>query len=126
MSRVLLIDDDEQILKVFQKMLAGEGYEVIVATNGRQGRELFREHGADLIITDIVMPEKEGIEIIMELRRDYPGLSIIAISGGGQTFGPDSYLDVAQSLGVNKTLQKPIHRRDLLAAVREQIGRIVD
>ncbi len=98
-----------------------EGHEVVNASNGKEGIKLFRENGADLIITDIVMPEKEGLETIMELRKGYPDVKIIAISGGGRV-DPESYLTMAEKMGASRTLTKPFEREELLEAVRELLG----
>jgi len=94
MARILVIDDDDQILRTLHQVLEMEGHEVVDTSNGKEGIKFFRENGADLIITDIVMPEKEGLETIMELRRDFPDIKVIAISGGGRV-DPVSYLTLA-------------------------------
>jgi DNA-binding NtrC family response regulator len=117
MARILVIDDDYQILQTLHQVLALEGHEVMDASNGKEGLERFREHGADLVITDIVMPEKEGLETIMELRKAHPGVQIIAISGGGQ-IDPDAYLKMATQFGAVRALPKPFGREELLEAVR--------
>ena len=118
MARILVIDDDDQILRTLHQVLEMEGHEVVDASNGKEGMRLFREQGAGLIITDIVMPEKEGLETIMELRRDFPDIKIIAISGGGRV-DPESYLTLAKGFGALRTLAKPFEREELLVAVRE-------
>ena len=118
MKRILIIDDDEQLLKMLGQMLDRNGYEVVKASNGNVGLKLYRENPADIIITDIVMPEKEGIGTIMELRRDFPNVKIIAISGGGR-IGPDQYLPLAKGLGAKYTFEKPIGREELLNAIRK-------
>lgn len=116
MARILVIDDDDQILRTLHQVLELEGHEVVNASNGKEGIKLFKENCADLIITDIVMPEKEGLETIVELRRDFPDVKILAISGGGQV-APESYLTLAKHLGALRTLPKPFERDQLLAAV---------
>ena len=121
MARILIIDDDVQILDMLRQTLELKGYEVVDATNGKEGIRLYRENPADLIITDIVMPEKEGIETIIELKRNFPDVKIIAISGGGR-ITPEGYLSMAKRLGANRTFEKPVERDELLAAVRELIG----
>ncbi|MFH0824969.1 MAG: response regulator [Pseudomonadota bacterium] len=121
MPRVLVIDDQPEIRELLERMLRGSGYEVTVAENGDEGTKLFRADPYDLIITDIIMPEKEGLETIMELRRDYPDVKIIAISGGG-TGGRDTYLNLACRLGAQRAVPKPFKRDELLAAVKELIG----
>lgn len=118
MAKILVIDDDEHILRTPHQVLESEGHEVLDATNGREGLNLFKKHGANLIITDIIMPEKEGIETIKELHEENPELRIIAISGGG-SIDPRVHLHAAENLGAMRTLVKPFSREDLLTAVRE-------
>ena len=121
MASILIIDDDAQILKMLRQILERESYDVTGASNGKQGLRLYRENPTDLVITDIIMPEKEGIEIIIELKRDYPDVKIIAISGGGR-INPEDYLDIAKKLGANRIFAKPVERKELLNAVRELLG----
>jgi len=116
MGRILLIEDDHQLRKLFQKKMAGKGYEIIEASNGKEGMERFRDASPDLIITDIVMPEKEGLETISELRKMAPGIKIIAISGGGR-ISPESYLSTAAFLGARHVFSKPIDWPEMLRAV---------
>jgi len=121
LARILIIDDDPQILDMIGQTLEREGHEVIDASDGKEGLKLYRENPTDLIITDIIMPEKEGIETIMELRRDFPDVKIIAISGGGR-IDAEQYLSMAQKLGAQRTFAKPVARAELLKAVRELLG----
>lgn len=121
MPRVLVVDDDDDVRELLRQMLERAGYEVSAAADGRQGIAEYRRSAADLIVLDIVMPEKEGLETIMELRRDDPEVKIIAISGGGR-IGPQSYIEVARALGAQRTFSKPLDRKDFLAAVRELAG----
>lgn len=116
MARILIIDDDDQIRSTLHQVLEIEGHKVMDASNGKEGLKLFREKGADLVITDILMPEKQGIETIEELRRDFPQVKIIAISGGGRV-APYDYLDMARKSGALLTLTKPFDRGELLEAV---------
>ncbi|MEW5726067.1 MAG: response regulator [Thermodesulfobacteriota bacterium] len=106
MARILVIDDDESLRKMLGQMLVKAGHEVRLARDGREGVLLFRQGPADLVITDILMPEKEGIETILELRREYPQVKILAISRGG-TVDPGTYLNMARDLGADRTLGKP-------------------
>jgi YesN/AraC family two-component response regulator len=85
---------------------------------GKASMRLFREEAADLVITDIIMPDQEGIETIMELRRDFPEVKIIAISGGGRV-RPDEYLHMAKTMGAHLTLLKPFEQQELLSAVQK-------
>jgi len=113
---ILVIDDDPMVRQVLARVLKGPGYGVQCAGEGRQGLEAFRKRRPDLVISDIVMPEMEGIQTIMELRilsRDCP---IIAISGGGR-FGKADFLDVAKQLGATATLSKPFEPDELLRTV---------
>jgi DNA-binding NtrC family response regulator len=118
MARILVIDDDIQILEMLRQTLEHEGYEVIDAHDGKEGMKLYREAPTDLIITDIIMPEKEGIETIMELKRGFPDVKIIAISGGGQ-IAPEECLYLAKKLGAQRTFTKPVPRQDMIKAVKE-------
>ena len=118
MNRILVIDDDPQVREMLNLILEWAGYEVILASDGKGGIRLFHENPVGLVITDIVMPDKDGLETIMELRRFSPGVKIIAISGGGKICG-EEYLNVARILGVEKTLSKPFKIDDILEAVRE-------
>jgi CheY-like chemotaxis protein len=118
MARILVFDDEPSILLMIKKMLEKAGYEVEVALNGKEGMELFERNKPDLLITDIIMPEKEGLETIFELRRKYPDLKIIAISGGGR-IGPDGYLPGAKLLGANAVFAKPLVPKEFLNTVSE-------
>lgn len=116
MARILVIDDEELVRSALRLMLEFHGHEVTGACNGEEGIALHEKEPFDLIITDILMPRKEGVETIMELKRDYEDLKIIAISGGGKTRVID-YLKTARLLGADVTLAKPFDNAELLAAV---------
>jgi CheY-like chemotaxis protein len=116
MARILLIDDDDSVRTILGLTLVHFGHTVTEARNGREGVELFNAHGADLIITDIVMPGKDGLEILMELRHRPPHVKIIAISGGGRT-GPEDYLRTAKLMGAATVLAKPFSTEALMVAV---------
>ena len=118
MERILIIDDNREVLGTYSQILEHAGYEVLVAADGKEGVRTFRENPLDLVITDIFMPEKEGLEVIVELKRDFPNVKIIAISGGA-FLEPKDCLDVAKHFGVMCTLTKPIERGVLLEAVQE-------
>jgi CheY-like chemotaxis protein len=121
MARILIIDDDDQVRTMLRRTLEADGHEVEEAPNGSVGISKYKGNPADLIITDIYMPEKEGLETIIELKRDYPEVRILAISGGSRDMDLD-FLPVATKLGAEKTLNKPIERRALLSAVNELVG----
>src|SRR5674536_246785 len=90
MAKIYVFDDEPSILLMIKKMLEKAGHEVEIALNGREGMELFKKNIPDLLVTDIIMPEMEGLETIFALRSKYPKLKIIAISGGGR-ISPVSY-----------------------------------
>ena len=118
MARILLIEDDESVRTMLQMILVHFGHTVMEAGNGNEGLEQFRRAGADLVITDIVMPEKEGIEVLLELRKEQPPVKIIAISGGGRQSATD-YLHLATLLGASTVLAKPFSSAELVAAITE-------
>jgi DNA-binding NtrC family response regulator len=115
-----VVDDEEQIRTMLTQMLELEGYQVCTAENGEQGLEMVGQHAFDLVITDMIMPVKDGLKFIMELMRDYPDLKIMAISGGG-AIKAERYLTMAGYLGNIATLEKPFKREVLLELVRKQI-----
>ena len=116
MSTILVVDDDTQVLEVMSEMLRLEGHTVAVAENGQQAVEQIRDHYFDLVITDLIMPEKEGLETIADIRRHHSRMPIIAISGGGRV-GPTDYLETARFIGANATLAKPFGRQELISTV---------
>ena len=122
MKRILVVDDEEQIRSMLTQMLEHEGFVVDTAENGEEGMDLITRHAYDLIITDMIMPIKDGLKLIMELIRDYPDQRILAISGGG-AIKAERYLTMAGYLGDDiATLEKPFKRETLLALVNEQLG----
>ena len=118
MARILLIDDEDQIRATLREIMQKEGYEVEEATDGLEGMRLYREKPADLVVTDMIMPKKEGMEKIMELRTEFPEAKIIAISGGGWV-RPEPYLQVAEGIGAIRVFAKPFDIEAFLAAIRE-------
>lgn len=119
--RILVIDDEELVRLTIRSSLEPHGHEVIEAENGVVGLRLFAESDPDLVICDIIMPDKEGIETIAELRRDNPDLPILAISGGGR-INKLSYLEIAGQLGANAILPKPFRPKAIIEKV-EALGR---
>ncbi len=118
MIRILVIDDDFQMREMLGVILERKGYDVKTASDGKAALQLQSKKPFDIVITDIIMPEKEGLETISELRRGYPRLKIIAISGGGQ-YKPEGYLELAKQLGADRVLAKPFGSWEILGAVRE-------
>jgi YesN/AraC family two-component response regulator len=118
MARILIIDDEPQIRSMLTLMLERDGYEVVEAPDGVEGIKIYRQNPVDLIITDLIMPNKDGIGMIIDLKKEFPDVKIIAMSGGGLN-KPDGYLKGAKKLGASCTLTKPIDREEMLQAVRE-------
>ena len=121
MTTILLVDDDEQLRTMLSVVLKRAGYEVQVAVDGIEANNFYRSHPTDLIITDLIMPEKDGLEIIRDLRKDYPQAKIIAMSGGGRT-GTANYLKVAKAFGAQRVLDKPFLHQEMLEAIREVLA----
>mgnify|MGYP000499714444 CR=1 FL=1 len=121
MTKILLIDDDANLRTITTMALESAGHQIIEARDGKEGYRLFREHRPDLVITDLVMPEQEGIETIAQLRREQPSLPIIAISGGLARSA--LYLTIAAQIGAQHTLAKPFAIAELLGAIDTALGR---
>lgn len=119
--RVLLVDDDEMVRETLTNLLEEAGFQVIAANDGEMGLALHQEHAPTVVVTDILMPHKEGMETIMELRRRDPATQIIAMSGGDRTGGID-FLSMARRLGADRVLQKPFRIGELIAAIKELAG----
>ena len=122
MSAILVIDDDASVREVVSEMLRLEGHEVTIAENGREATAMLADRDFDLVITDLIMPEKEGIETISEIRRTDSRIPIVAISGGGR-LGPGDYLETARYIGADATLAKPFARQELLTTIDALLGR---
>lgn len=118
MAVILVIDDEEMIRVLLRSALQTAGHEVTEATNGREGLDLYRKKPPDLVITDILMPELNGLDMLMELTREFLDAKVIAISGAG---GERNVLDVAKLLGARQTFPKPFSIPDLLSAVRYEL-----
>ena len=122
MVTILVIEDDSEIRELYRRILEKAGYQVLEAPDGDVGIRIFREKHVDLVLTDIVMPEKEGLETIMELKREFPSARIIAMSGGGKATTSFTCLHLAKMLGADQALTKPIPRTQLLEAVEAVLG----
>lgn len=116
MARVLLVDDDAQMLDVLARLMTRAGHEVTVVTDGAEALRKTLEHEFDIVVTDLIMPGKEGLETIRELHRRQPGLPVIAMSGGGRS-APADYLEAARLFGAARTLSKPFPSEELLNAI---------
>jgi YesN/AraC family two-component response regulator len=118
MALILIIDDESQIRSMLKLMLERDGYEVVEAPDGIEGIRIYRQNPADLIITDLIMPNKDGIGMIIDLKKEFPDVKIIAMSGGGLN-KPEGYLKGAKKLGAACTLTKPIDRNEMLGAIKD-------
>jgi CheY-like chemotaxis protein len=121
MARILVVDDAPLVLESLSNALASRGHTVVVAPNGVVGMRKFTEESFDLVITDIIMPEKEGIQLIMEMRRKTPDIKIIAISGGDRTANVE-YLNMASKLGADAILAKPVRLAEFYRVVDSCLG----
>ena len=120
MKRILLIDDEDLTLIFLKKVLLEEGYDVMVASDGESGLAKFRENPADLVITDMVMPVKDGLSMILELRQIDENVPVVAISGGGAV-AKERYLTIAGTLENVRTLAKPMKMSEFRKVVREML-----
>ncbi len=116
--KILIIDDEPQIREILRIWFEQEGFTVLDAENGREGVKMQRRNPAQLLICDLIMPDQEGIETITSFKKEFPGVGIIAISGGGK-IGPDSYLEIAVQLGAWKAFKKPLDIPLLIESTRE-------
>ncbi len=118
MKRILVIDDDDTFRVMLGKLFRNAGYEVTVAENGKEAIRRQEANPADLIVTDLIMPDQEGLETIMAIRKSYPATKIIAMSGGG-LLQPGRYLELAENLGAQRTFTKPFKNTEILQAANE-------
>jgi DNA-binding response OmpR family regulator len=127
-TRVIIIDDEEDIRVVLKEVFLRAGYDVDVACDAEEGLSLMRERRADLAIVDVIMPGKDGVEAAYEIRMEFPNTKIIVISGGGNvapleyepaTIKTSAYLASATAIGADLTMTKPFDRQELLKAARE-------
>ncbi len=116
-NRILVIDDDVIVRQTITNVLTEAGYDVVSASDGAAGMRLYNRSRPDLVITDIIMPDQEGIQTLMEIHKVDPTAKVIAISGGGRTSNL-RILDVARTMGANDTLAKPFDLEELLTVVQ--------
>ena len=120
MPRILVVDDNASIREAVCEMLEATGYQTVAAENGRLAATIHRTTPVDLLITDLFMPDTDGLEIIYQFRHDFPHVKIIAMSGGGSR-GLVELLTVAKKMGAQRTFMKPFAWEDLIAAVQELV-----
>jgi two-component system chemotaxis response regulator CheY len=122
MSSVLVVDDEDQVRQLLRETLEQAGYEVQEARDGKEGLARYRAKPTDVVIMDILMPDQDGLESIMTLRREFPACRVIAITGGSDMIGILNFLDVAKMLGARRTLHKPFEMKTLLEAVAAELN----
>lgn len=122
MARFLIIDDDEDLGSVVQMILELDGHEALVSTDAEAAGAMQRKHDADVLITDIFMPDKDGFELIQQFRREFPQVSIIAMSGGGDILRTHRYLSSAREIGAVRVVRKPFQSEGLLSVVHEVLA----
>jgi len=131
MARIIIIDDEKDVREVLKEVLERAGFDVEIAANGDDGLELLRSKGADVVITDIIMPGKNGVETVHDIRKHFPKTRVIVISGGGNVapmeYEPSAiktsaYLASAAVEGADVTLTKPFDRQEILDAVSQLIA----
>jgi len=120
MKTILVIDDNEAICETLEIFFKREGFNVLTAGDGNRGMSLFNDNHVDLVILDMIMPEKDGVETIIDLKNFSPKVPVIAMSGG-RKLPPEIYLKTAKEFGVKYTFRKPFDRNDLLLAVNEAL-----
>lgn len=121
MALILITDDDSDLRSTLERLLKLRGHTVQAGCDGLEGAKLLAQNRYDLLITDIVMPNQEGLESIIQAHKRYPELKIIAMSGAGKT-STEVYLRVAKNVGANAVFQKPWNPKDMLAKVEELVG----
>jgi two-component system, chemotaxis family, chemotaxis protein CheY len=121
MPSVLIVDDEDAVRQLIRDALGHAGYQVNEARDGKEGLLRYRQSPTDLVIMDILMPDQDGLESIMTLRREFPEAKIIAITGGSDMIGILNFLDVAKMLGARRTLQKPFDMKHLLEVVQTEL-----
>ena len=131
MARILVIDDEQYVRTALQEVLEREGFEVAAASDGRKGLALLEDEGADLVITDVIMPGIDGVATLEQIRTSHPEIPVIVISGGGNVAPMDyepgaistsAYLASAARAGASCTLTKPFNRQELMSAVSELLS----
>ena len=118
MARILIIEDDNEVREYLENVLARAGYEVCSAANGQEGVEFFANQATELVITDIIMPEKDGIEMVVHVKDHHPEVKIIAMSAPSN----EVFLDTASKLGAARVFEKPLDLAELVSAVEEVLA----
>lgn len=118
MSGILLVEDDKELREMLKMSLLRSGFTVLEAENGKDAITHFKPLVTDLVVTDLIMPEEDGLKVVIKLRELKPSIRIIAISGGGKV-GPGSYLNLAKALGADAIFSKPFSINDLISKIEQ-------
>ena len=121
MQSILVVDDEEAVRRLVKDALELAGYSVLEGSSGQEAVDLYRSNPTDLVLMDILMPGQDGFETIKHLCKEFPEVKIIAMTGGADTLGVGSILDLAKLLGARRTLSKPFHLTTLLDTVQEEL-----
>ena len=121
MPGILIVEDEKELREMLKVSLLRNGYTVFESENGKDAISHFKPPQTDLVITDLIMPDEDGLKVIIKLREKKPSIKIIAISGGGKA-GPGSYLNMAKALGANAVFSKPFSIRDLINKIEELLN----
>jgi len=124
LKKILIVDDEKQINNILSRYLK-KNYQVSIAENGLQALSLLKKETFNLIIMDVIMPEKEGIETLIEIKNTYPNIKIIMMSGGGK-IGPQSYLKIAKAVGADEVIEKPFELSDLHNIIKKLLDNAVE
>ncbi len=120
MSGILIVEDDKELREMLKLSLMRRKFVVLEAENGKDAITHFKPSMTDLVVTDLIMPEEDGLKVIMKLREIKPSIKIIAISGGGKA-GPGNYLSLAKALGADAIFSKPFSINDLIEKIEELV-----
>ena len=121
MARIIIVDDDARVRLVIARMLTRAGHDAVEVPSGVAALEAYRQQPADLVISDMFMPDTDGVEITRRLRREFPDAKVVAISGGGARYGKELMLETAAALGAVRTLAKPFRTKELLSVVKDAL-----
>lgn len=121
MTGIMIVEDENEVREMLKDALSRRKYTVIEASNGLEAMSRFKPSVVDLVITDILMPEEDGLKVIMQLKEKKPGIKIIAISGGGK-IGPAIYLNIARTLGADEVISKPFSLQNLITKIEGLLG----
>jgi CheY-like chemotaxis protein len=121
MAGILIVEDDNELREMIRISLTRRKYTVLEAANGKEAILRFKPSITDLVVTDLIMPDEDGLKVIMKLKELKPSLKVIAISGGGKA-GPGSYLNMARALGADKIYSKPFSINEMILKIEELLG----